>query len=110
MKEQANKLKGLGNEAFKAEGEPERSCQVYTPSMVDYNKAMELYSEALGIYPPGHCEQEVAICLANRAACHMKLVCIVTLIHKLLFVIRGNTKLSLKIAQKVCYLFIVFSY
>ena len=35
---------------------------------------MDLYSEALKIYPSG-CEHESAVCYANRAACYMKMVC-----------------------------------
>ena len=34
---------------------------------------MEHYSEALTLYPPS-CEHEIAVCYANRAACHMKMV------------------------------------
>lgn len=47
--------------------------RVYDLSLSDYDRAVELYSEALKLYPPS-CEHEVAVCLANRAACHMKKV------------------------------------
>ena len=40
----------------------------------DYDRAVELYSEALKLYPSHTCEHEIAVCCANRAACHMKKV------------------------------------
>ena len=41
----------------------------------EYDRAVELYSEALKLYPSHSCEHEIAVCCANRAACHMKKVC-----------------------------------
>lgn len=43
---------------------------VYT---ADYSEAVGYYTEALKVYPPD-CKQEIAVCYANRAACHLKLV------------------------------------
>jgi len=43
---------------------------VYT---ADYSEAVGYYTEALKMYPPD-CKQEIAVCYANRAACHLKLV------------------------------------
>lgn len=48
-----------------------------TPIVVhyaDYHRAIELYTEAVAGYPSDS-GQELAVCYANRAACHMKLVC-----------------------------------
>lgn len=57
MREQADKLKTSGNEAFKDS---------------DYEKAVELYSEALTVYPT-ESTNEISICYANRGACFIKL-------------------------------------
>lgn len=38
-----------------------------------YADAVVSYSEALKLFPPS-CEEEVAACHANRAACYMKMV------------------------------------
>lgn len=51
----------------------EMAYHLHTYIHTDYEKAIELYSEAINGYPPS-CEQELAVCHANRAACHMKLV------------------------------------
>ena len=40
---------------------------------IDYEKAVELYSEALTVYPT-ESTNEIAICYANRGACFIKLV------------------------------------
>ena len=45
----------------------------YCLCSADYAEAVGYYTEALKVYPPA-CEQEIAVCYANRGACHMKLV------------------------------------
>ena len=39
----------------------------------EYAEAVQCYTEALKQYPPSSAH-EVAVCHANRAACHLKLV------------------------------------
>jgi hypothetical protein len=58
LKEKALLLKSSGNDSFKE---------------TNYERAITLYSEALQLYPLTFTE-EISICHANRAACHMKLV------------------------------------
>jgi hypothetical protein len=80
LKEQANKLKADGNESFKSGGVIALlaifACMALIGLFVDaeYDSAVELYSEALKLYPSRSCEHEIAVCCANRAACHMKKV------------------------------------
>jgi tetratricopeptide (TPR) repeat protein len=57
-KEQAGRLKAEGNDTFKR-GE--------------YASAIQCYTDAIEQYPASGCTHEVAICYANRAACHLKL-------------------------------------
>ena len=45
-------------------------CTLYT----EYRGAIQCYTDALERYPASGCTHEVAICYANRAACHLKLV------------------------------------
>lgn len=40
---------------------------------VEYEEAIGLYSEALQVYPEDY-SNERAVCHANRAACHVKMV------------------------------------
>lgn len=39
----------------------------------DYPEAVSFYTEALKVYPTS-CKQEIAVCYANRGACHLKMV------------------------------------
>lgn len=42
-------------------------------ALADYPEAVSFYTEALKVYPTS-CKQEIAVCYANRGACHMKMV------------------------------------
>ncbi len=57
------------------------SVLVFAFVFSDTEKAIELYSEAIKLYP-SECNDELAICYANRAACNIKLVSnIIVIIH-----------------------------
>ena len=51
--------------------------------LLDYSSAINSYSKGLELYSKlcnqgqGSCDHEIAVCYANRAACHMKKVCII---------------------------------
>ena len=67
---------------LKVEVQPTLFCVISCYDIVclsDYDQAIELYSEALKLYPTS-CEHEVAVCCANRAACHMKKVSLLLLV------------------------------
>lgn len=42
-------------------------------ALADYPEAVSFYTEALKVYPTS-CKQEIAVCYANRGACHLKMV------------------------------------
>ena len=69
----------------------------------DLEKAIDLYSEALKVYP-SECVQEIAICHANRGACYMKLVIMLINDNDVdlkVLVFRNSIKMLWMIAPKV---------
>lgn len=42
--------------------------------LIEYTEAVQCYTAAIEQYPSSGYAHEVAICYANRAACHLKLV------------------------------------
>lgn len=81
-KREAGQLKTEGNDIFKRGGSciipsnGEVSTQILFIIRLEYAEAVKCYTDAIEKYPPSGCDHEVAACYANRAACNLKLVCI----------------------------------
>ena len=50
--------------------------------LIEYTEAVQCYTAAIEQYPSSGYAHEVAICYANRAACHLKLVRHETHVHR----------------------------